>query len=37
MIALFLNNLVKDHYDNYTGVIVLALLPEADYRLGQQV
>jgi hypothetical protein len=37
MIALFLNNLVEDQYDNYTGVIVIALLPEADYRLGRQV
>jgi hypothetical protein len=34
MIALFLNNLVEDHYDNYTGAIELALKPKADYRLG---
>jgi hypothetical protein len=34
MIALFLNNLVEDHYDTYTGAIVLALTPKADYRLG---
>jgi hypothetical protein len=34
MIALFLITLVKDQYDNYTGVIVLALSPKANYRLG---
>ncbi len=33
MIALFLNNLVEDHNDNYTEAIELALTPKANYRL----
>jgi hypothetical protein len=37
MIALFLNDLAKDQCDNHAGAIVLALLPEADCRLGQKV
>jgi hypothetical protein len=37
MIALFLITLVKDQYDNYTGVIALVLSPRANSRPGRQV